>query len=162
MPHLKSRVVSLSLAAAIAAGASSGVAQAKSANVVTVIKAQDRLIKRSPAYKDLQHFNVNTKTPAKKLVKSFSALKRETDHAATVVAAASTSSARQKRGQRDWVAGMREGARGIGQFDTAIKDLMAGKKAMAKREATKAEKTLKAGNALGSKGDKLLGLPTRD
>lgn len=162
MPYLKSRVVSLGVSVAVIAGITGGVAQAKSTNVVTAIKSQDKLIKRSPAYKELQHFDVKTKTQARTLLKSFSALQREADHAASVVAAASTSSARQKSGRRDWVNGMREGARGIGQFDTGIKDLLAGKKTDAKREVVKAEKTLKAGNALGSKGDKLLGLPTRD
>ena len=162
MPQLKSRVISLGLSVAVVAGVTGGVAQARSTNVVSAIKTQDKLIRRSPAYKDLQHFDVKTKGQAKTLLKSFPALEREADHAATVVAAASTDSVRQRRGQRDWVAGMREGARGIGQFDTAIKDVLAGRKATAKREAIKAEKTIKAGNALGSKGDKLLGLPTSD
>jgi hypothetical protein len=162
MSHVKSRVVSLGLSVAVAAAATGGVAQANSTNVVTAIKSQDKVIKRSPAYKELQHFDVKTKTQARTLLKSFSALQREADHAASVVAAASTSSARQKSGQRDWVNGMREGARGIGQFETGIKDLLAGKKTDAKQEVVRAEKTLKAGNALGSKGDKLLGLPTRD
>jgi hypothetical protein len=161
MTQLKSRVVSLGLAAVVAMGAT-GVAQAASTNVVTAIKTQDRVIKRSPAYKDLQHIDVKTKAQARMLLKSFSTLRREADHAASVVAAASTSGARQKQGQRDWVNGAREFASGLGEFLTGFNDLRAGKTADAKRELLKADKTLKAGNALGSKGDKLLGLPTRD
>jgi hypothetical protein len=161
MPQLKFRVVSIGLAVAVAASAS-GVAQATSTNVVTAIKAQDRVIKRSPAYKDLQRVDVKTKAQARTLLRSFSALRREADQAATVVAAASTSNARQKQGQRDWVHGAREFANGLGEFDAGFRDLAAGKTADAKRELLKAERTLKAGNALGSRGDKLLGLPTSD
>jgi len=161
MSHLKSRVVSLGVSVAVAAGAS-GIAQAKTTNVVQAIKTQDKVIKHSHAYKELQHFDATTKTQARTLLKSFSALRRKADHAATVVAAASTSSAQQKQGQRDWVDGVREVARGIGQFDTGIRDLIAGNKAAAKRELRKAERTVKAGNAIGTKGDRLLHLPTSD
>lgn len=70
--------------------------------------------------------------------------------------------AKQKQGQKDWVGGVRLLAHGIGLLDTALADAVNGKTGAARSELVNAQKALAAGNALGTKGDKLLGLPTND
>jgi len=150
------------LTACLLAVCTVGTAQASSTSVTAAIKAQDKIFKTSPAYKSLKDFKLSTTAEAKKLVKEFKALRVAADHAATVVSEASASGAKQKQGQNDWVDGLREAATGMGMLNTALQDALDGKAAAAKTLLAKGQKGLDAGNALGDKGDRLLGLPTSD
>lgn len=161
MPQFKKYAVSV-ITACLLAGGAAGAAQAATPSVTAAIKAQDKVVKNSAAFKGLKHVKIGTPAQAKALIPKYKALQLELQHAATVVAAASAKGSTQKQGQADWVGGVREVARGIGLFDTALKDAVNGKAAAAKAELVKAQKALAAGNALGTKGDKLLGLPSSD
>jgi hypothetical protein len=68
----------------------------------------------------------------------------------------------QRAGQKDWVDGARELAHGFEQLTVALRDVERGDKTAAKREAVTAIKTIKAGDTLGTKGDRLLDLPSND
>lgn len=162
MRTLGIRLISAGAALALIVGMA-GVAQASAPNVVTAIKAQDKVIQRSPGWKELQHFKkVTTRAQTKKFIADLGKLAKTASRAVNVVSKASTSSARQRQGKADWVKGSREQTRGIRQLRTALKDALAGKKAAAKKELHTALKTILAGTTLGMKGDKLLGLPTSD
>lgn len=87
---------------------------------------------------------------------------RQLEHAATVVSQASANGSEQNQGQKDWVGGVSEVAHGIGLLDTALQDAVDGTAAAAKAGLVKPEKALNAGDALGVKGDLLLGLPSGD
>ncbi len=137
-------------------------AQASSMSVAAAIKAQDKAIKRSPAYQQLRHFDAKTPAQAKALISKFAALETTVKHAATAVSGASATTSTQKQAQSEWVKGAREEATGIGQLETGVKDLVAGKNSTAKTEVAKAVKTIKAGDVLGAEADKLLGLPSSD
>ena len=147
---------------ALLLGCTAVAAQASGTTVIAAVKAQDKVVKSSAAYRGLKHIKANTPAEARKLVTEFKALQGKVEHAATAVSRASASGPRQKQGQEDWVQGVRELARGLGQLDTGLQDVVNGKTAAAKAALTKAERTLSAANARGSKGDKLLGLPTND
>src|SRR5579871_332324 len=137
-------------------------AQASSKGLVQAIKAQDRVVANSPAYRQLQHFDANTPAQAKALIPKFAALESKIRHAASAVSAASTTTSTQQRAQSDWVTGARQEATGIGEFETGFKDLIAGRKATAKAEVTKGAENIKAGDVLSAKADKLLGLAPGD
>jgi len=158
MPQFKTRAVSV-IAACVVAGGAAGAAQAAT-SVTAAIKAQDKAVKNSAAFKSLKHVSAGTPAQAKALIPKYKALQVKLDHAATVVSKASATGAKQKQGQKDWVDGVRELAQGIGMLDAALADAVKGNKAAAKSALTKAQKELVAGNNLGAKGDKLLGLPT--
>jgi len=161
MPHFKARAVSV-IAVCLLAGATAGAAQAATPSVTTAIKAQDKAIKDSAVFKSLKHIKVNTPAQAKALIPKYQALQLKLQHAATVVSKASATGSEQRQGQKDWVGGVRELAHGVGLLDVALKDAVDGNKTAAKTELIKAEKALTAANALGTKGDRLLGLPTKD
>lgn len=129
--------------------------------VVQAIKAQDRIISASPTYKSLKSFKIDSTTAAKNAIPKYLALQKLFDKAASSVASASATPS-QKTGQKDWVNGVRMGASGIGYLVTELNAVVRGDKTAAKTAATKAVKLLDAGNALGDKGDKLLGLPNND
>ena len=131
-------------------------------SVRAAIKAQDHAVKQSPAFKRLKHFKANTPAQAMNLIPDFRALDKKLDLAATVVSKATASTAKEKVGQRDWVAGVRGLVRGISQLVVGLKDVEHGNKSAAKAEALIAQKTLNQANALGVKGDRALGLPTSD
>jgi hypothetical protein len=157
----------LPLAAVLAgAGGVAGVAssaQAGSTNVVTAIKTQDAIIKRAPGYKVLTgQVKPKTKAQALKFVADLTKLEKVSAHAVDVVAASSTTDAKQREGKRLWVQGSREQNRGILDLHAALRDLLIGKTAAFKTESVKSAKALVAGTKLGIKGDKLLGLPTTD
>ena len=137
-------------------------AVASGESVTAAIHAQDKAIKGSATYQDVQHFHASTVAQAKALIPKFAQLKSTLEHGASVVSGASATGSAQEQGQKDWVDGVREVAAGVGSFETGIKDLVAGNKTAAKTAVVKAEKLIKAGNLLSGKGDKLLGLPTRD
>ena len=157
------RTGALSLGVAIAlAGGITGTAQADQPNVVTAIKAQDKIMKQSPALKKINNLNGTSKAQARKLVADLGKLEKLSEHAVSVVAKASTSDAKQRQGKQDWLKGTREQNRGLLQLRTALKSAIAGNKTAFKGEYTKALKTLISGAQLSAKGDKLLGLPTND
>jgi hypothetical protein len=139
-----------------------GAAQASATPVVAAVKSQDRIVKNSAAYKSLKHVTANTPAEARKLIAEFKALQSKVEHAATVVSQASASGATQKQGQKDWVTGVRDLARGIGQFDTGLQDVIDHKTATGKAELKKATRTLATANTVGDRGDKLLGIPASD
>jgi hypothetical protein len=163
MPQSLKRLGTVCLACAVAGGViGTTEAAASGMSVTAAIQAQDKAIKDSSTYQDVQHFHATTTAQAKALIPKFAQLKTTLEHGASVVAGASTTSSTQKQGQKDWVDGVREVAGGVGAFETGIKDLVAGNKDSAKAAVLKAEKLIKAGNLLSGKGDKLLGLPTKD
>jgi len=139
-----------------------GAAQASAMTVTAAVKAQDRIVKNSAAYRSLTHFSANTPAAARRLVTEFKALQLRVEHAATVVSRASAIGARQKLGQRDWVDGVRDLARGIGQFDVALEDIIHGRNAAGKSELLRAKRTLAVANALGTKGKRLLRIPANE
>ena len=147
-------------AAAILAGQAATADAASS--VTAAIKSQDTAVRHNPAVRALAHFQANTSAQAQKLIPEFQAATKAFDHAATVVSHASASSAQQTAGQKDWVGGVRELARGFTQLSTALRDVVSGDRTAAQREAVTALKTVKAGERLGVKGDRLLGLPSSD
>jgi hypothetical protein len=158
MPHIRNRVLAV-CAASLLVGAGAGAAQASGTTAKAAVKVQDRTIQSSAAYKSLKHIKINTPAQARKLIAEFKVLQRRIDHAATVVAAASSSDAKQKQGQRDWVRGVRDLGRGIGQLDRGLQLVIHNKEAAGKRELAKADKTVAAATRIGTRGDKLLGLP---
>lgn len=161
MSQFKTRAVSV-ITACVLVGGAAGAAQAATPSVTTAIKGQDKAVKDSAVFKSLKNVKVNTPAQAKALIPKYKALQLKLEHAATVVSHASATGPNQKTGQTDWVGGVRELARGIGLVDTALKDAVDGNKTAAMAELVKAQKALTAGNALGTKGDKLLGLSTND
>ncbi len=156
------RVLSVGVAAVMAAGAASA-AQASSTNVVTAIKAQDKIISKTIGYKELNG-KIQAKTPAqaRRLITNLDKLEKISAHSVDIVAASTASSAKQREGKQDWIKGSREQNRGLLQLDAALKDVLDKKVAAFKREYPKAIKTFAAGTKLGIKGDKLLGLPITD
>jgi hypothetical protein len=165
MHQLHRRV--LPLAAVLAGvGGVAGVAsaaQAGSTNVVTAIKTQDAVIRHAPGFKVLSgKVKPKTRAQAVKFVADLTKLEKISAHAVDVVAASSTTSAKQRAGKQLWVKGSREQNRGILDLHAALRDELVGKTAASKTEAVKAAKALLAGTKLGVKGDKLLGLPTTD
>jgi hypothetical protein len=162
MHQLHRRVLPFAAVLAGVAGVASS-AQAGSTNVVTAIKTQDAIIKRAPGFKELSgKFKPKTKAQAEKFVADLVKLEKVSAHAVDVVAASSTTSAKQREGKQLWVRGSREENRGILEFHTALQDLIDHKTAEFKTDYVKAAKALVAGAKLGSKGDKLLGLPASD
>jgi dihydroxyacetone kinase-like predicted kinase len=142
--------------------AGTAAAQAAATSVTTAIRSQDKAVRHNPAVKALAHFHANSPAQARKLIPEFEAASKAVNHAATVVSRASTSSAMQRAGQKDWVDGARELAHGFEQLTVALRDVERGDKTAAKREAVTAIKTIKAGDTLGTKGDRLLDLPSND
>jgi hypothetical protein len=161
MPHVRLRLLSLLIAGLFVVWAA-GAAQAGAMTVTAAVKSQDRIVKDSAAYRSLKHIDANTPAAARRLVTAFRALQLRVEHAATVVSRASASGARQKLGQRDWVDGVRDLARGIGQLDVALEDIIHGRNAAGKAELLRAKRTLAVANALGTRGKRLLGIPANE
>lgn len=158
MRSLRGRVLPLGAGLVVMCGAA-GAAQAATPNVKTVIKAQDRLIRKSPEYAKLKTISVQTPAQAQTVVVALGALHKALEHAATVVSKSSTTSARQRTGRNEWVKAARELAHGLTQLQTALRDAEHGNKTAAQAEILKADKTMKAANTLGTKADRLIGLP---
>jgi hypothetical protein len=162
MHQLHRRVLPLAAVLAGVGGVASS-AEAGSTNVVTAIRTQDAIIKRAPGYKVLSgQVKPKTKAQAIKFVADLTKLEKVSTHAVDVVAASSTTSAKQREGKRLWVKGSRGQNRGILDLHAALRDELIGKTAASKTEAVKAAKAFAAGTKLGIKGDKLLGLPVTD
>jgi hypothetical protein len=161
MPNLRSAAVSLGAVLVMIAG-SAGVAHATTTNVVTAIKAQDKILKNSQGLKDLNHLKVSSPAQIKKFVPDLTKLKNADAHAVTVVSTSSTTSPRQRQGKADWIKGSKEQIRGLLKVRSAFEDLLAGRKTAFKSDYVKGIKELEAGAHLGSRGDKLLGLPSAD
>jgi hypothetical protein len=143
------------LAAVVSVAAASGM------TVTQAIKAQDKIVRSNPEYKSLKHIKANTVAQAKALIPKLDSLKRSVDHAATAVSSASATSS-QKAGQRDWVKGGRLLADGLGGLAAGLNDVVHGKTSAAKSALARAQRNLDAADAIGEKGDRLLGLPTSD
>ena len=99
---------------------------------------------------------------AKKAILDLQAAAKKVDHAASVVSKATASTAKQRAGQKDWVDGVRDLGRGFSQLVGALKDIEHGNMSAAKTAALAAQKTIATAEKLGTKGDRLLGLPTTD
>ena len=137
-------------------------ASAARVSVTSAIHAQDKAVKNSPAFKKLEHTTVNTPAQAKKVIPELTAAAKKLDQAATAVSKATATTTKQRAGQKDWVTGVRDLSHGFSQLVTALKDVEHGNQAAGKKEALAAQRSLNKGNTVGSKGDRLLGLPTSD
>jgi cell division protein ZapA (FtsZ GTPase activity inhibitor) len=147
------------IVAAVCMGCAAGAAQASATTVVAAVKTQDRIVKSSAAYRGLKHVTADTPQQARKLIVEFKALQRRLEHAATVVSRATATDARQRRGKADWVTGVRDLGRGIGQLDSGLTDVIKGRTAAGKALLKRANRTLAAANAIGTRGKRLLGIP---
>ena len=161
MSKLRRAMVSLTAVALLGAGGSA-TAGAAGLTVAAALKAHGSRGSQSPVIKQLQHLTVNTPAQAKKVIPDLNAAAQKLNHAAAVVSTATTSTARQPMGKKDWVAGVRDLARGFSLLVVALTDIEHGHKAAAKAEAVAAQKLVTTGNAIGARGDRLLGLPTSD
>ena len=135
----------LSIGAAVAIAVSvAATAHADSMNVVAAIKAQDAHVRHLPGYQTFEAgLNVKTVSQAKKVVPVIGAIETASVHATHIVARASTSTAKQRQGQADWVKGSDEADQGISEYRTALKDLIAGNHSAFKnrrRQGTKAHR----------------------
>jgi len=145
-------------AACFLAVAVAGVAQASAMSVKTAIKTQDKVLKSSSALNSLKHLKVTTAAQVKVAIRKDKTLESKLNHAATVVAAATAIGTKQRQGRKDWVDGVRDISKGFGVLNSALEDAIHGKAAAAKTAELKAENKVTAGDALGAKGDKLLGI----
>ncbi len=123
--------------------------------VIPTIKAQVKLIQANPEYKSLKHLKVKTVAEAQAAIPKLQQLQQQQTQAAAAVAAASAT-AGQKKGQKDWVAGVREGAKGTGDLVAGLEDFVKGEKHAADVLALKADKLASSGGLLEVKGDHLL------
>jgi hypothetical protein len=157
MGRSRTGLVSVIVACSLA-GAAAGTAEAGAMSVKTAIKAQDKVVKSSPAFQSLKQIKVNTAAQVTVLIRKDRALEKKLNHAAAVVSAASATGSRQKQGQKDWVNGVRDIAQGLGTLNVALEDAIHGRATAAKTAELKAENKVEAGDALGTRGDKLLGI----
>jgi hypothetical protein len=161
MSHIVRRVT-VGVLCAAAGVAVPAAAHAAEMNVVAAVKAQDKVVKSSPAYQAVKQLVAAKAAQPKALTPKIARLDRTLEHAATVVGSASTSTSRQKQGQREWVTGVRDLTKGFEQLQIELKDLQAGRTSAARAAKAKGERLIKAGEAIGEKGDGLLGLPDSD
>jgi hypothetical protein len=153
------RLLSMLVAGALVSGVA-GAAQASTASVTTAVKSQDRVVKHSVAYRSLKNIDrVRTRSQARVLIRRDARLQLLLRHAATVVSRATVSDARQRTGRRDWVIGVRDLARGVGQLDGGFRQLLDGRSLAARRDLLRAKHTLRVADAIGTRGDRLLGIP---
>jgi hypothetical protein len=141
-----------------ATGLGAATAQASPSNVVTTVKAQEQIIRSSPAYRQLQNLKITTKAQAKVAIPTFAALDAKLKTAASAVSAASTTTPQQKQGQTDWVKGVRDLATGISDIEIGLKDAVANQIPAGKKEILKAAGPLKRAAVLSHNADVLLGL----
>jgi len=157
MRQLRTGLVSV-FTACLLALAVTGIAQASAVSVKAAVKAQDKALKSSSALNSLKHIKATTPAQIKVVVGKDKALETKLNHAATVVSQASATGATQKQGQKDWVDSVRDISKGFGQLNIALEDAIHDKAAAAKKAEAKAENTVAAGDALGAKANKLLGI----
>lgn len=115
-------------------------ARAVSANVVTVVKQQEKVIDNSPDAKFFSHLNVKSKAQAEADVPKVQAFASTVRHAASVIADAAADGARQKQGQKDVVAAFRGIANALSSSATALKDSGNGNGAAGEAESNKASR----------------------
>ena len=116
----------------------------------------------SSALKKLKGLDASKPGDARKLIKPIDALAGKFDHAATVVAGSTADSPTQRIARKDWSTGVREFATGFYTLDRALRDVSDGNPSKAVALVTKADKTIKAGEKLGDRADRLLGLAKGD
>ena len=160
MRNLTIRCLALSAALGLSA-AIAGAAQASSPNVVSVIKAQDKILSKAPGWSAFSQ-QPTSAAGVKKLIADLDSLEKLGAHAIAVVSRSSTTSAKQRQGKADWLAGSREQDRALLGLGTALEDVLAGNGSASAAAYDKAIKLIDAGSALSAKGDKLLGLPSDD
>jgi hypothetical protein len=131
-----------------------------SVSVVTAIRSQDKAVNESSALKALKGIDASKPGDAKKLIKPIETLAKKFDHAATVVADSTVDSSTQRLARKDWSTGVREFATGFYTLGRALRDVSDGNSAQAVSLVTKADKGIKAGEKLGDKADRLLGITT--
>ena len=150
-------------ASLVSVGAVSVGTAAGTNNVVSVIKARDRMLNSSPVIKKLGQVNFRKLVPRAQAKLALSAT-REFAHLlsgnVTAVSRASTVGAQQREGKADWLAGYRTQIRGLADYEHEIKDVIGGKTAAAERALHQAQALLDSGNVTANTGDKLLGLST--
>jgi hypothetical protein len=122
MTSLRQRVLVAS-AAILAAVAAAAPAQARAENVLDAISSQSRIILNSKAEKTAHHLKSGTLAQQRKAVPVYESLAREFDHAASVAAAATASTAKQRTGRHEWVTGMHDFATSYRNLALAFGDL---------------------------------------
>ncbi len=158
MRGIKVRLTAL-IVLGVCAGCAAGPAAASATTVVAAVKTQDKIVKRSAAYNGLKHLTVDTPAQARRMIVEFKALQRTVGHAATVVSRASATGARQQRGKKDWVTGVRDLGRGIGQLDTGLRDIVDHRTTAGKAMVKRSARTLAVATAIVTKGKRLLRIP---
>ena len=144
-------------------GSLAGTAHASPGNVVAVIKAQDALVRRMPQFKEYDsHLDVKTPGEAKKLIPAIGPLEKASARAVRVVAKASTSSAKQRRGKALWVTSAELEDRAALVYRTALEDLVAGRLSAFRAVDTKAQKLIAEGVTQSAIADRLLGISIND
>jgi hypothetical protein len=132
-------------------------AQAGGTTVEAALKAQQKVVFASPAFKFLQaHPNVNTPAQAKALISKSATIIRLMEQAATVVGNASASTPTQKQARHQIVTGLLGEANGFQTEENGLKELVTGHKAQAEEMIKKGQKALRAAGMLEQSGVKLL------
>jgi hypothetical protein len=144
---------------AMSAGSASASA---SVNVVEAIHQQDAVVSASAALQRLQHLEATDKNDSSKLYVPIETLARKFAHSASIVSDSSADSAKQRLGRKDWVAGVREISAGFYKLGHAINDVRHDDRAAGSRLALEATKKVQAGQKLGYRADRLLGLDHGD
>jgi hypothetical protein len=157
MPSLRRRVLVAS-AAVLAAAAVAAPAQAHAENVLDAISSQSKIILNSQAEKTAHHLKSGTLAQERKAIPVYESLAREFDHAASVAAAATASTARQRTGQREWVSGMHDFATAYRNLALAFGDLSRHDSAGAEAILGKTHKVLSTAVADTDKAYKLFGI----
>ena len=150
-------VVAICATLTVTAGSASA-----SVSVVTAIHGQDKAVNESAALKKLKGLDASKPGDAKKLIKPIDTLAKKFDHAANVVADSTADSSTQRLARRDWTTGVREFATGFFTLDRALRDVSDGNPSQAVSLVAKADKSIRAGEKLGDKADRLLGITTGD
>ena len=159
MPSLHRRALAAGATVAVmAATAGPALASAPADPVVAAIKSQDQALKATSKIQVLAKKKIANATEAKQAEPVVHGVIAKLNHAADVVAQAQAPTSQDKRGQKEWVTAIHHLAKGFGEYDVALKDLIAGNKSGAQAEAVTFEKTIIAAGKLGMKADKLLGV----
>ena len=107
----------------LAAAAVAAPAEARAENVLDAISSQSKAILNSRAEQTAHSLKTGTLAQQRKAVPVYRALAKEFDHASSVAAAATASTAKQRTGQHEWVTGMHDFAIAYRNLAKAFQDL---------------------------------------
>ena len=144
--------------AAVLFGVTATAASAETAVQAAIIQ-QDETISKAPGFKVVANFSKYKVGSLGKLAPEVAALGRLYANAGIVVARATPTSSKEKSGQADWVAGVREGSVEFRYLAKEMTDISKGDSTAAKTAATIAKKAADTALTELHKGDALLGLP---